>query len=65
MSVALADYVSLLGTAEIDELRALAEALKPRRVLMVNSTAVGGGRKNTGILKIQTAASQITNSASV
>jgi trehalose synthase len=39
----LDDYVSLLGEAEINELRALARALKERDVLMVNSTAVGGG----------------------
>jgi trehalose synthase len=39
----LDDYVSLLGAAEIDELRALARALKERDALMVNSTAVGGG----------------------
>jgi trehalose synthase len=39
----LDDYVSLLGAAEVDELRALARALKERDVLMVNSTAVGGG----------------------
>ena len=37
------DYVSLLGTPEIDELRSLARALAERDVLMVNSTAVGGG----------------------
>ena len=39
----LDDYVSLLGEAEINELRALARALNERDVLMVNSTAVGGG----------------------
>jgi trehalose synthase len=39
----LDDYVSLLGAAEIDELRSLARTLIERNVLMVNSTAVGGG----------------------
>ena len=43
MSASLADYVNLLGSAEIDELRALAGALKRPDVVMVNSTAVGGG----------------------
>ena len=43
MTPTLGDYVSLLGAAEMDELRALACALKERDVLMVNSTAVGGG----------------------
>jgi len=36
-------YIPLLGAAEIDELRALAQPLQGRRVQMVNSTAVGGG----------------------
>ena len=35
-------YVPLLG-AEVDELRTLAGPLAGREVLMVNSTAVGGG----------------------
>lgn len=39
----LADYISVLGAAEVDELRALATHLKHRSVQMVNSTAVGGG----------------------
>lgn len=39
----LADYVSVLGAGEIDELRALAGRLRHRSVQMVNSTAVGGG----------------------
>jgi trehalose synthase len=41
--VALESYVTLLGSAEINELRALAGALKQPEVLMINSTAVGGG----------------------
>jgi trehalose synthase len=43
VTATLDDYVSLLGAPEIDELRALACALKQRNVLMVNSTGVGGG----------------------
>jgi len=43
MSASLDDYVTLLGAPEIDELRSLARALVERDVLMVNSTAVGGG----------------------
>ena len=39
----LDDYASLLGAAEIDELRALARPLRGRTVQMVNSTQVGGG----------------------
>jgi len=39
----LDQYAPLVGTAEIDDLRALAAPLKGRRVQMVNSTAVGGG----------------------
>ena len=39
----LDDYVSLLGASEVDELRSLARALAERDVLMINSTAVGGG----------------------
>ena len=38
-------YAPLLG-AEVEELRALARPLKKRSVLMVNSTAVGGGVSN-------------------
>ena len=41
--VPLDDYASLLGTGEIDELRALAKPLRGRSAQMVNSTAVGGG----------------------
>ena len=43
MIAGLDDYVALLGAPEIDELRSLARALVERDVLMVNSTAVGGG----------------------
>lgn len=39
----LADYISVLGAAEVDELRALAAHLRHRSVQMVNSTSVGGG----------------------
>ena len=41
--VRLDDYASLVGAAEIDELRTLASRLAGRKVLMINSTAVGGG----------------------
>jgi len=41
--VLLDDYVSVIGQAEIDEMRALARRLGGRSVKMVNSTAVGGG----------------------
>lgn len=39
----LDDYAPLVGEAEINELRQLARRLGEARVLMVNSTAVGGG----------------------
>lgn len=39
----LADYESLIGQGELDELRYLAADLKGKTVKMVNSTAVGGG----------------------
>jgi trehalose synthase len=39
----LADYGSIIGNAELDELRLLAEALRGKTVKMVNSTAIGGG----------------------
>jgi trehalose synthase len=39
----LDDYAPLLGVETVDELRALAATLQKRSVLMVNSTAVGGG----------------------
>ena len=39
----LDDYASLLGAAEIDELRAFARPLCGRPIQMINSTLVGGG----------------------
>jgi trehalose synthase len=39
----LDDYASVLGAAEIAEMRALASRLRGKTVQMVNSTAVGGG----------------------
>ncbi len=39
----LDDYASIIGGAEVAELRALAARLRGRSVQMVNSTAVGGG----------------------
>ena len=39
----LNDYKNIIGAADIDELRFLAEGLKGKTVKMVNSTAVGGG----------------------
>lgn len=39
----LDDYKNIVGQAEIDELRFLAEGLKGKSLKMVNSTAVGGG----------------------
>src|SRR5216683_6366939 len=39
----LDDYKSIVGEAEIDELKFLARELKGKTVKMVNSTAVGGG----------------------
>jgi trehalose synthase len=39
----LDDYKSIVGVAELDELRFLARELKGKTVKMVNSTAVGGG----------------------
>jgi trehalose synthase len=42
-SIRLDQYLPLLGAAEIDELRALANPLQGRGVQMVNSTAAGGG----------------------
>lgn len=41
--IPLGDYAKLLGTGEIEELRALAKPLRGRSIQMVNSTAVGGG----------------------
>jgi len=37
------DYMTIVGTAELDELRFLARDVKGKTVKMVNSTAVGGG----------------------
>ncbi|HEY2646450.1 MAG TPA: glycosyltransferase [Candidatus Acidoferrales bacterium] len=42
-NVPLEEYARLLGQGEIEELRALAKPLIGRSILMVNSTAVGGG----------------------
>jgi trehalose synthase len=39
----LDDYTGIVGAADIDELRFLAEGLKGKSIKMVNSTAVGGG----------------------
>jgi len=39
----LDDYRTIIGAAEIDELRFLAREPKGKTVKMVNSTAVGGG----------------------
>jgi trehalose synthase len=39
----LDDYKSIVGSADIDELRFLAKELKGKTLKMVNSTAVGGG----------------------
>ncbi len=41
--IPLEKYAALLGTGEIDELRALAKPLRGRSIEMINSTAVGGG----------------------
>ncbi|MBI3333148.1 MAG: glycosyltransferase [Candidatus Omnitrophica bacterium] len=43
MSVTLDSYEPIVGRQVLDEIRFLAEHLKGRRVLHVNSTAVGGG----------------------
>ncbi|RMH59848.1 MAG: glycosyltransferase [Candidatus Hydrogenedentota bacterium] len=42
-SPALDDYAPLVGTGTIEELRFFAEHLKGKRLVMVNSTRVGGG----------------------
>ena len=39
----LSDYEAVVGTHEIDDLRLLAAQLKGKRVVHINSTAVGGG----------------------
>jgi trehalose synthase len=41
--ISLGDYSSIVGSAEVDEIRALAQRLSGKSVQMVNSTAVGGG----------------------
>src|SRR2546422_11286806 len=41
--IPLDDYAELLGSGEIEELRALAKPLRGRSIEMINSTAVGGG----------------------
>src|SRR5207302_4227868 len=38
-----ADYEPIVGTAELNEIRFIAKALRGKPVKMVNSTAVGGG----------------------
>lgn len=43
VSKGLDEYASLLGEAEVAEIRALARPLRGREAVMVNSTAVGGG----------------------
>lgn len=43
MNISLDDYAPVVGWAEIEEIRALARAAQGRRVVHVNSTAVGGG----------------------
>lgn len=42
-SVRLDEYIPVIGVPAVEEIRALARRLEGRRVLMVNSTAVGGG----------------------
>jgi trehalose synthase len=39
----LEDYESIIGKAELDDLRTFARQVKGKRIKMVNSTAVGGG----------------------
>jgi trehalose synthase len=41
--IPLDDYAAVIGTGELEELRALARPLLGRNVEMVNSTSVGGG----------------------
>lgn len=41
--IPLDDYSSVIGAGEVAELRALAKPLAGRSVVMINSTAVGGG----------------------
>ncbi len=37
------DYISIVGQSVIDDLRLIAEKLKGKKILHINSTAVGGG----------------------
>ena len=39
----LDDYIPVIGTSAVEEIRALGRRLEGRRALMINSTAVGGG----------------------
>ena len=39
----LNDYQNIVGSAIIEDIKLLAERLKGKRILMINSTAVGGG----------------------
>ena len=41
--IPLDDYSSVIGAGEVAELRTLAKPLAGRSVVMINSTAVGGG----------------------
>lgn len=41
--IKLDDYIPIVGQSVIDELKLLAEKLKEKTVLHVNSTALGGG----------------------
>jgi trehalose synthase len=41
--IPLADYSGVIGAGEVAELRSLAKPLEGRSVVMINSTAVGGG----------------------
>ncbi|MBI4396138.1 MAG: glycosyl transferase family 1, partial [Elusimicrobia bacterium] len=43
MSATLEDYKPIVGENAINDLRLLANRLKGRRILHINSTAVGGG----------------------
>ena len=43
LQIPLDSYAAIVGTGEIEELKALAKPLQGRAVTMVNSTAVGGG----------------------
>ena len=45
----LSDYEAVVGPQEIQELRLLAAELKGKKILHVNSTAVGGGVTSPGV----------------